>query len=546
MDLKIERIDHLGVIAGVMKDVKLAEKIDAVLEPDKQTTVTYGEAVVGMVLNGLGFANRVISLMTQFFEQKPLDLLIRPGIKKDELNRHKLGRTLDAIHKYGCEKLFNEIALNICMQEEIDITKAHCDPTTFSVQGEYDDQDESAAVKITHGYSKAKRPDLKQIILDLCVSPDGGAPFMMKTFSGNEAETNIFHERLQALKIAAAQSNSRMVMIGDSKLYTEKNIRAIEKLGFISRVPSSINKEKFYVEKALKLNAWTDVEAGYKYQSFDVDLFDVQQRWVVFYSQKAYDRSKKTLDATIKKQTKLLEKEIAFLQRQDYACVKDAEKALHATMKKYKYYQVTNYEILSTERYATAGRQKTDAIKIVAGYKITINFEINQNLIEAELQHRACFILATNLLPTELLSPDILPEYKKQDYVEKGFAFMKTPSFFAESFFLKSTFRIQALIVIMVLALLIYTVAQRRLRKALALKNETIPNQIKKPTARPTLRWIFQLLEGIDRVTNRAVPGLVEKTFYGITDLRRKILSCFGECVMQIYGLNFDAAYDGS
>jgi len=52
----------------------------------------------------------------------------------------------------------------------------------------------------------------------------------------------------------------------------------------------------------------------------------------------------------------------------------------------------------------------------------------------------------------------------------------------------------------MTCALLVYAVTQRRLRHQLAHQNETLPNQINQPTERPTLRWVFQLLEGIHRV----------------------------------------------
>jgi len=47
---------------------------------------------------------------------------------------------------------------------------------------------------------------------------------------------------------------------------------------------------------------------------------------------------------------------------------------------------------------------------------------------------------------------------------------------------------------------LVYSVAQRRLHQALVRQNESLPNQINQPTQRPTLRWVFQLLEGIHRV----------------------------------------------
>src|SRR5712691_4165788 len=69
--------------------------------------------------------------------------------------------------------------------------------------------------------------------------------------------------------------------------------------------------------------------------------------------------------------------------------------------------------------------------------------------------------------------------------------------------------RFQGLLMVMTLALLVYSVAQRRLRQAFARQNETIPNQINQPTNRPTLRWVFQVLEGIERVSVR-IEGKVK------------------------------------
>ena len=49
--------------------------INARLVPDPQEVLTPGEAMAGMMLNGLGFANRPLSLTPQFCASKPLDLL---------------------------------------------------------------------------------------------------------------------------------------------------------------------------------------------------------------------------------------------------------------------------------------------------------------------------------------------------------------------------------------------------------------------------------------------------------------------------------------
>jgi transposase len=55
-----------------------------------------------------------------------------------------------------------------------------------------------------------------------------------------------------------------------------------------------------------------------------------------------------------------------------------------------------------------------------------------------------------------------------------------------------------ALIMIMVLALLVYFLAERKLRLQLAETSQSVPNQVGKGTQTPTMRWIFQVFEGID------------------------------------------------
>jgi len=109
----VERLDHLGVISEVIKDLGLIKLINARLVPDDQEAITPGEAIAGMILNSLGFSNRPLSLTPQFFVNKPLDLLFREGIRADMFNRFKLGRTLDEVHAYGCDGLFSELSLAV-------------------------------------------------------------------------------------------------------------------------------------------------------------------------------------------------------------------------------------------------------------------------------------------------------------------------------------------------------------------------------------------------------------------------------------------------
>jgi transposase len=92
---------------------------------------------------------------------------------------------------------------------------------------------------------------------------------------------------------------------------------------------------------------------------------------------------------------------------------------------------------------------------------------------------------------------EALKAYKDQQHAERGFRFLKYPLFFAHSLFLKNESRIVAMVMIMGLALMIYGIAERKLREALEKESETIPDQKNKPTKKPTIRRVFQVFEGI-------------------------------------------------
>jgi transposase len=120
--------------------------------------------------------------------------------------------------------------------------------------------------------------------------------------------------------------------------------------------------------------------------------------------------------------------------------------------------------------------------------------------------------------------------------VERGFRFLKNPEFIADTLFLKSPKRIGALMMIMTLRLLVYNIAQHALRQKLRATNDTLPNQLGKPIQTLTLRWIFQIMEGIAfvRILDKAKVRL-QTIVTNLDDLRKKIIRLFGKHACRIY-----------
>ena len=253
----VERLDHLGLLASTIRDLGLMSMIDARLVPDEQEEITPGEAVAGMILNGLGFANRPLSLTPQFFAHTPLDLLFRGGVHAEMFNRFQLGRTLDEVYAYGCDLLLSALAVAVCAQERIDLRFNHLDTTSFALSGDYVPDSDEHAITLTHGYSKDHRPDLKQAVLALIVSQDGGVPFVSKSWDGHASDTQIFQERAAALMATLKRSPTPRYLVADAKLYHEDNVANLRQLGFITRMPTTLKLVAQVIGQALRWDTGT-------------------------------------------------------------------------------------------------------------------------------------------------------------------------------------------------------------------------------------------------------------------------------------------------
>jgi hypothetical protein len=140
---------------------------------------------------------------------------------------------------------------------------------------------------------------------------------------------------------------------------------------------------------------------------------------------------------------------------------------------------------------------------------------VTAELVEQEVLRRACFLVATNVLdPTVMPRRGSHPHRQDQGRVE----------------------RIIALSCVMVLCLLVYRLAEQRVRQQLAATGQTIPNQVYKPTARPMMRWVFQCFEGLDRLTIRTLVGPQVLVLH-LPSLHEPVRTLLGPLYREIYHL---------
>jgi transposase len=216
--------------------------LDARLTPDAQAALTPGEAVAGMILNGLGCAHRPLSLTPQFFTNKPLDRRLRPGVRAEMCNRFTLGRTLAEVQADGGALLLSEGALAVCAQDSMEPRGPHLDTTSCSLSGDDVPARDERAIPSTHGYSKDHRAACKPAVFALLVSQEGGGPLVSNSWHGHTSDPQIFKERADALRAAFASSPTPRYLVAEAKRYPEDTAATLATRGLITRIPGPLTR----------------------------------------------------------------------------------------------------------------------------------------------------------------------------------------------------------------------------------------------------------------------------------------------------------------
>jgi len=537
MEYSSKSLDHLGIVSGVCKEIGLVESINGIVGANHQQKVTTGEAVMAMVINALGFVSKPLYMFPEFMEKKPVKQLFENCLEPEDFNDDTLGRALDRVFENDPTKIFMQVSLNALKDLGIKRDFFHLDTTSISVHGEYENPEEDIVpIEITHGKSKDSNPDLKQYLISLITVSESDLPVWIRALSGNTSDKTHFREVIEQYSKQLAENNEVAYFIMDSAMYTDKNIRQVSSdVKWISRVPENITLARELLIETDKEDMVKCNLEGYSIKAFTRTYADVEQKWVVTFSKEGYKKEMRTFKKNIRKEREKVKKQLWHFGNEEFKCEEDAFKAVQEKENRWKYHKLDNYIVSEKKKTGKRGRPKKHLKNIKMIYRIRATFKKDDKTIEIERKRKGKFIVATNALHMD--KETILKEYKGQQGVERGFRFIKDPLFFTDSTFLKKPQRIVSLVMIMGLGLLIYSLAQRKLRKALEEMDETVPNQLGKPTKKPTMRWVFQKFEGIELLIIND-DGKITQKMLNMKPVHKKILALMGKEFEKIYFLN--------
>ena len=170
-------------------------------------------------------------------------------------------------------------------------------------------------------------------------------------------------------------------------------------------------------------------------------------------------RQEKTFAKRLEKGKKKTETPLRKLGAREFACEPDARIAAEKWLQEKPQFRFSFLDIRHTRWKKRGGKGMAVRRHIVS------EIEYDPAVVDHLRQKLGRFVLATN---DRDLSPDeLLANYKEQGTVERGFRFLKDASFRVVEIYLKEPSRIQALAMIMMLCLFVYTMTEFRLRRKL-------------------------------------------------------------------------------
>jgi transposase len=503
-NVQITDARFLPIVSAYAARIGLVEEIDRMLPCDME--VSPGRIVLAMILDALTGRTPLFRL-GDFFADKDIVLLLGEAIPLAKFSDHTLGRVLERLARAGTNKILGAVAFRTMKSFHLEMSSVHHDTTSQKVYGDYllyEWEGHLEPFVITNGFSKDHRPDLKQLVHSLlCV--DHGIPIYSKLLDGNESDKTINRNLIpEMVKRMRDLEQKDFVYVADSALVTRENLRLMDDWEngflFVTRLPMTYNECRLAIRHAVESDVWDEVgvisdepatknrkPATYRARETSVTLYGTQYRAVVVHSDAHDERRQKKVSKQIDSDRTFLASMKKELEKIDYACLADAQAAARRISPGLFHTVEARPEPRpSYER----GRPKADGSRTLKNmrYGVHIEFNLNERLVDKARREAGCFVLITNTLVEgtgALPARELLTLYKDQNMVEQNFGFLKDPVF-VNALFLKSPRRIEALGLILVLALMIWRLMERTMRLNLAITQQKITGWQKRQTSRPT------------------------------------------------------------
>lgn len=491
-----KNLGSLPVVAHVLRQLDVQGIVDRAVPIREVAHLTHGEIICAMVANRLT-APQPLYHFDLWAERWAVEEVF--GAKPDHLNDDRLGRALDAIAPH-IEALQGSVTWSAMQAFDVDVSEVHYDLTSITFTGAYenapDQQIPGLGPRVTRGYSSAGINE-KQIQVGAVTTADG-IPIWHEALDGSAQQVSRVIHTMESLKKAARVSS--FTLVGDSKLISQGNMLAACQAGIHFCAPSATNSE---LERAFLAIPRTEFQP--------LDYLSQRESQKAESERTTYHGAERSWELKDAKtgQVFIIRRLFVISSEEQAACRKHRSRQLAraeedlATLQK-GLGKRTSKTVEQVQRKVAV---ILDRRRVTPFFTVTVGEENGQPTLQWIQDDAAItaaealdgfYVILTNLPSEQADASEVLRIYKRQAIAERRFSDFKGP-LAVRPVFLKDNARIAALVFVVYLALLVYCLLERQVRRELAAqsadgKDETMQGFLPgRRTTRPTGRSILEV-----------------------------------------------------
>ncbi len=544
------RLAALPILDHILRRLRLRDALHEYLpREDRRCRVATATGLLVLVQNLLVSREPLYGIGEWAARHAPGRLGLTPE-QLPALNDDRVGRCLDRLFDTDIPSLTLAVVTHAVREFGVALDELHNDSTTITFHGDYEDADRERTLRgrlrlaVTWGHNKDHRPDLKQLLYILTVTRDGAVPVQFRVESGNATDDRSHRETWELLCRLTGRRD--FLYVADCKLATAENMAHLHQNGgrFVSVLPRTRSEDAAF--RTLVRDGrtrWRAIHDKLDDEGKVVDRFSVHEpetisvegyRLIWYHSVRKAELDVLSRHHRIERASRRLaelRQKLAAPRTRYRECAKVAQ-AVEAILRDGG---VEGWiEVAIEERTTPCYRQERrgrpgPGPRYVKreDTRFDLTYRIAHDRLVEEARCDGIFPLITNVVA--LSERDLLLAYKQQPRIETRFAQLKT-DFVVAPVYMKETSRIQALLCVYFFALLVESLLERELRRAMDRAGiESLPLYPEgRACRRPTARRVIDLFEDVQRheLTEGQRPAVVFTT--ELTRLQRKVLRLLG------------------